>query len=89
VKYIPLDRIPVRALPRGYGPKIGITIVESRQLDTSDATFRGRKKGCIFSVACGSHTHFWAAQMPSDAKVGCIMLELRHAMAPQFTICML
>ena len=32
VRYIPLDRIPVRALPRGYGPKLGVTLVEDRQV---------------------------------------------------------
>lgn len=31
VRYLPLDRIPVRALPRGYGPKLGVTLVEDRQ----------------------------------------------------------
>lgn len=30
VRYIPLDRIPVRALPRGYGPQIGVTVIEDR-----------------------------------------------------------
>lgn len=32
VRYIPLDRIPVRALPRGYGPQIGVTVIEDRQV---------------------------------------------------------
>ena len=32
VRYIPLDRIPVRALPRGYGPQIGVTVLEDRQV---------------------------------------------------------
>ena len=32
VRYLPLDRIPVRALPRGYGPKLGVTVVEDRQV---------------------------------------------------------
>ncbi|GAB4821886.1 hypothetical protein N2152v2_008932 [Parachlorella kessleri] len=68
VRYIALDRIPLRPLPRGYGPKIGITIVDSRQLDTSSAAVRGKRAGCIFSVACGSHTHFWAADTPASAK---------------------
>ena len=30
VRYIPLDRIPVRALPRGYGPQIGVAVIEDR-----------------------------------------------------------
>ena len=32
VRYIPLDRIPVRALPRGYGPQTGVTVIEDRQV---------------------------------------------------------
>lgn len=70
VRYIPLDRIPVRALPRGYGPKIGVA-----QLDESNPTFSPgpagspKKFGCSFSVACGSHTHFLAAETPAAAKV--------------------
>lgn len=32
VRYLPMDRIPVRALPRGYGPKLGVTVVEDRQV---------------------------------------------------------
>ena len=31
-RYLPLDRIPVRALPRGYGPKLGVTLIEDRQV---------------------------------------------------------
>ena len=34
VRYLPMDRIPVRALPRGYGPKLGVTLVEDRQART-------------------------------------------------------
>ena len=35
VRYIPLDRIPVRALPRGYGPQIGVTVIEDRYSNPS------------------------------------------------------
>lgn len=31
-RFLPLDRIPVRALPRGYGPKLGVTLIEDRQV---------------------------------------------------------
>lgn len=34
VRYVPLDRIPVRPLPRGYGPKIAVTLVDHRQVGT-------------------------------------------------------
>lgn len=32
VRYLAVDRIPVRALPRGYGPKLGVALVEDRQV---------------------------------------------------------
>lgn len=103
VRYLPMDRIPVRALPRGYGPKLGVTLVEDRQVgriaaeqrawctqacshgvvplhdptkipltqvDRSSPDFSPKKVGCVFSVACGSHTHFFAARSPAEAKVG-------------------
>ncbi|PRW59715.1 lipoxygenase homology domain-containing 1 isoform A [Chlorella sorokiniana] len=67
-RYLPLDRIPVRALPRGYGPKLGVTLIEDRQVDRSGPQFSPKKAGCVFSVACGSHTHFFAASSPAEAK---------------------
>lgn len=30
IKYIPLDRIPMRALPQGYRPRLGVTLVDER-----------------------------------------------------------
>ena len=39
VRYLPMDRIPVRALPRGYGPRLGVTLVEDRQARTPGLTF--------------------------------------------------
>ena len=70
MRYIPLDRIPVRALPRGYGPKVGVAAVEDRQVERSDSALSPKRGGCIFSVACGSHIHFWAAPSPAAGKVG-------------------
>eukprot|EP00887_Chlorella_sp_A99_P006398 scaffold3.g6398.t1 len=64
VRYVPLDRIPVRALPRGYGPKIAVC-----QLDEANpSSAKPHRVGCVFSVACGSHTHFLAAETPAAAK---------------------
>ncbi|KAL4458577.1 hypothetical protein ABPG75_013442 [Micractinium tetrahymenae] len=68
VRYLPLDRIPVRALPRGYGPKLGVTLVEDRQVDRSHPQLSPKKSGCVLSVACGSHTHFFAASSPAEAR---------------------
>ena len=30
VQYVPLDRVPVRAMPRGYKPAIGVAITDER-----------------------------------------------------------
>ena len=30
IKYIPLDRIPMRALPHGYRPSLGVTLIDDR-----------------------------------------------------------
>ena len=39
-------------------------------MDKTDETFERRsRKGCVFSVQCGSHTHFMAAANPAEAKV--------------------
>jgi len=30
VHYLPLDRVPVRAMPRDYRPAIGVSMIEDR-----------------------------------------------------------
>ncbi|DBA69854.1 TPA: hypothetical protein ACH3X2_012566 [Trebouxia sp. C0005] len=70
VRYIPLDRIPVRALPRGYGPQIGVTVIEDRQIDKPELPAQSAKKrACVFSVQCGTHTHFMAASTAAEAQL--------------------
>ena len=32
VRYVCLDRVPVRSIPRGYVPSIGVTMVDDRQV---------------------------------------------------------
>lgn len=55
VRYLPLDRIPVRPLPRHYGPRIGVSKVSSSQV-------LRRPQGSVFAVHCGRRTHFMAAE---------------------------
>ncbi|CAL8467001.1 g6537 [Coccomyxa elongata] len=55
VRYLPLDRIPVRPLPRHYGPRIGVSKVSSSQL-------LRRPQSSVFAVHCGRRTHFMAAE---------------------------
>lgn len=38
------------------------------QVDRSHPQLSPRKGGCVFSVACGSHTHFFAAPSPAEAR---------------------
>ncbi|RMZ56711.1 hypothetical protein APUTEX25_002800, partial [Auxenochlorella protothecoides] len=66
-RYIPLDRVPVRAMPRGYAPGIGAGLVDDRHLDPGRTRAAGA--GCVFSLACGSHVHLFAASSPEDAQV--------------------
>ncbi|BDA40689.1 probable lipoxygenase homology domain-containing protein 1 at C-terminar half [Coccomyxa sp. Obi] len=55
VRYLPLDRIPVRPLPRHYGPRIGVSKVRSSQV-------LRRPQGSVFAVHCGRRTHFMATE---------------------------
>lgn len=76
VRYLAVDRIPVRALPRGYGPKLGVALVDDHQIQRPPAAqpFSPKKAGCVFSVTCGAHTHFFAAPSPAEAKAsGCLV----------------
>ena len=71
IHYLPLDRIPVRALPRGYDPQIGVTLIDDRQVDVPMTLTLGqrRKQGCLFSIQCGSHTYYLAARTSAEARV--------------------
>lgn len=50
VRYLPLDRIPVRALPRGYGPKLGVSLVEDRQVRAWDGEGRAGATTCACCI---------------------------------------
>ena len=65
VKYIPIDRIPVRPTPRGLIVGTGITIVSDSQIVRS-GPIEG-KSGVVFAVVAGAHTHFWAAPTAKGA----------------------
>ena len=62
VKYLPLDRIPVRPLPRHYRPRIGVSRISTLQIPR-------RPVGSVFGVHCGRRTHFMAAESAASAKV--------------------
>lgn len=44
LRYFPLDRIPVRGMPRGFQPRPGIALVENRQGHTCMAADMSRYK---------------------------------------------
>lgn len=59
--YIPLDRIPVRALPRGYEAGTAVCRVFDTQQVAREAV------GAAFSITAGSHTHFFAVDTAREA----------------------
>jgi hypothetical protein len=64
VKYFPLDRIPVRAYPRGYRPAMAVTMLEEHNSSTQ-RRFVGRS----LSIQCGETEHFLVADTPEQAKM--------------------
>ena len=60
-RYLPLDRIPIRAMPRGYAPKAGVT------LNLTQTHPRSTQRDCCFSIACGERIHTLAADTPREA----------------------
>jgi hypothetical protein len=56
VKYFPLDRIPVRAYPRGYRPALAVTVLE-RHATSAERRYVGR----TISLQCGDSEHFLVA----------------------------
>ena len=72
-RYLPLDRVPVRALPRGYGPHVGVTVLEDRQVagraDQKPCGGPWAGGGRTFSVQCGRHTHLLRAGSAEEAEV--------------------
>ena len=75
IHYIPLDRITVRPLPRGYHPRIAVMSYAEAPVD-----LRGRPErhpasegsfGRVFSVQYGLKTAYWAAATTQEAKACC------------------
>ena len=73
IQYIPLDRITVRPLPRGYQPCIGVQhideIMVALQASRAGKTMSGQPPGRAFSVQYGARTVYWAARTSQEAKV--------------------
>lgn len=78
-RYLPLDCVPVRALPRGYGPHVGVAVLEDRQVAgraggrPSGGPWAGA--GRTFSVQCGRHTHLLSAENAEEAEVRSCVLK--------------
>ncbi|KAK9809624.1 hypothetical protein WJX73_008749 [Symbiochloris irregularis] len=68
IHYVPLDRIVVRARPRGYKPSIGVTLADNKHLHKGDPAFALKKKAAAFSIQCGINTHWLAAETARDAQ---------------------
>ena len=83
IDYIPLDRITVRPLPRGYKPRIGVARVDDSLVSLLDHS-KGdaapeQTEGGVFSVQCGRKTVYWAADNSHDAKASCY-LSMPHTL---------
>lgn len=78
-RYLPLDRVPVRALPRGYGSHVGVTVLEDHQFAgtacgrSSNGPWAGVER--TFSVQCGRHTHLLRADSAAEAEVRLWLLK--------------
>lgn len=73
VHYIPLGRITVRPLPKGYKPRIGVQHVDASLIALPEAragnALPQQPQGRLFSVQYGSRTVYWAADTSREAKV--------------------
>jgi len=65
VRYLPLDRIPVRPTLRGKVAVQGISKVSDSQVDITGPLV-GRSN-VAFAVVSGSHTYFWAGRSAVEA----------------------
>lgn len=62
VKRLALEDMPPSK--RGNGPQIDLAT------DITGASIAGNEAGCVFSVSCGRHSHFFAAINLPEAQVG-------------------
>lgn len=83
IHYIPLDRITVRPLPRGYKPRIGVASVDHSLVSLlshfKDDAATEQTEGRVFSVQYGLNTVYWAADNSHDAKASGY-LSMPHAL---------
>ena len=73
IHYIPLDRITVRPLPRGYQPRSGVQHLDTIMAPLTDAKLGkavpNQPLGRVFSVQYGAKTEYWAACTLQEAQV--------------------
>ena len=85
IHYIPLDRITVRPLPRGYKPRIGVQHVDTSLIALPEARAGNaapeQPHGRVFSVQYGSRMVYWAADTSTEAKVTMIPIMHHHGRA--------
>ncbi|GMH36686.1 hypothetical protein BSKO_04559 [Bryopsis sp. KO-2023] len=67
IKYISMDRVPVRPRPQKYTPNLGVCFVESRQVKNAEN---------VFSIVTGAHTYFLSAE--THEEVRCQTLEAEN-----------
>jgi len=81
MRYIPLDRIPVRPLPHRQHaldpfershPDVGVALIDNRVL-TGQPTTGPRR--AVFSIVAGAHTHYLAADSLTEAQQWVVSLR--------------
>ena len=66
VEYLPLDRVPMRPGKNGAAPRVGISLVNHRQL--VDPVRYAKFRNCCISIVCGNTVHYLVADFPQLAQ---------------------
>ncbi|CAG9467560.1 unnamed protein product [Pedinophyceae sp. YPF-701] len=85
LKYLPLDKFPIRPLPRQYKPQPAVTLLERRLVP---GAWELHPTKAAFSLTCGVHTYFLMAESDAEAQawvqaigeawIKCVKHSLRH-----------
>ena len=91
VEYLPLDRIPMRPGKTGDNPRVGISLVNHRQI--VDPVRFPKFRNCCISILCGNTVHYLVADFPqlaqrwitalTEAWERCALNDMRSLRAPE------
>ena len=66
VEYLPLDRVSMRPGKNGAAPRVGISLVNHRQL--VDPVRYAKFRNCCIGIVCGNTVHYLVADFPQLAQ---------------------